>query len=598
MKNNKKLVNFEELKSYVNIKNVLSNYVHINKNGSTNCPFHKETIPSLYIYEKTNTFHCFGCKKSGDVFTFLMEYKNISFIDSVKEVCDYYNLEFKDDYKNNPLNLKTKQMSEIYNKINNRYKSNLNKDMICKNFLYKKRNLNQETINDFELGCSNGKFDADFLIKNKILNNDELFESNNYYYCNKSKSIEPFFKSMRITIPIKNENGEIVAFSSRSVMDKDKDVKYKNSKESLVFKKNKILFGFDIAKKYIRKEQKIIIVEGYFDVFKLHQFGVKNVVAVMGTSLSQHHVNLFKRICNEVILFFDGDDAGKKATLKSIDILLQNELNANVLMINKLDPDEMVDEKGIEHFKQMLIKNTIEGFKYRIDNILSRYDKSTIYGKEMIIKNCYDFSKKINNDVITNSIINILHYKLDMNKNILERYFSSIDKKIILNDNKIEKLEDLENETYKEYQKRMMSCLINICNEKLYIDSIRHVNFNMLLDDKDLKIIADFIKRNIGEKITLDMIKSEILKYDMININIIDDLIKYDFIKDFTNFISYAKTLYIKYLEHEKNMYTNKVVENATCGKFEEIEVYDIKRKEIMKKISNVRAMPISKMVY
>ncbi|HRP91376.1 MAG TPA: DNA primase [Ignavibacteriaceae bacterium] len=365
----------EEIRNSISIVDVISEYVQLRKRGKNFiglCPFHSEKTPSFTVTEEKQIFHCFGCHAGGNVFKFLMDYKKISFVESVQEIAEQNGIEI--NYDDEGYNEKQSEQEVLYD-INTEaakyFSNNLLHDdegEIARNY-FQKRNLKVQTMRSFGLGYSlNGWENLVNFLKEK---NIDLEKALHLGLIGRNNDGRVFDKlAGRIIFPIFSPNGRVVAFAGRKLRKDDFGGKYINSPESIIYIKGRILYGLSHAKDDIRKLDKAIIVEGYMDLISLYQGGIKNVVAVSGTALTDDQAQLLSRYTKNVVLLFDADAAGIKASMRSIEILLRHKVRVSIASLNKgEDPDSFVNKYGKEEFE-----NVIKKAKYYIDFVAGYYD--------------------------------------------------------------------------------------------------------------------------------------------------------------------------------------------------------------------------------
>ena len=339
----------EEIRSSANIVDIISSYVALRKRGKNFiglCPFHQEKTPSFTVSEEKQIFHCFGCHAGGNVYKFLMEYKSISFIEAVQEIAESVGitLNFEDD----KVSSEQSELEEFFD-INvtaaKYFSDNLLKSEhgeIARDYLAK-RNIKTQTQKVFGVGFALNGWEhfVNYARDNQVdLDNAKLLglidskEGGNYY---------DKFRG-RIIFPIFSPNGRVIAFGGRVFQGEENIAKYLNSPESSIYLKRKSLYGLFHAKDEIRKLNKAILVEGYMDVIALWQHGIKNVVASSGTSLTDDQVRLLSRYTTNIVVIFDADEAGNKAAMRSIEILLKQDFEVKLLSLPKgEDPDSYVN---------------------------------------------------------------------------------------------------------------------------------------------------------------------------------------------------------------------------------------------------------------
>ncbi len=353
----------EEVRTSVNVVDAISEYVQLRKRGKNYvglCPFHNEKTPSFTVSDEKQIFHCFGCHTGGNIFKFLMEYKKISFVEAVQEVAEQHgiDLEYQDSAGYEEQQSEQETLYDINTEAAKYYLNNLlsDKEGEGARIYIQERNIKQQTIRAFGLGYAlKGWENFINFAKGKGINLDKAVElgligkSDDGRYYDKLPG--------RLIFPIFSPNGRVVAFAGRILDPNEKAAKYINSPESLIYSKSKILYGLSFAKDEIRRLGKAIIVEGYMDLISLYQSGIKNVVAVSGTALTDDQVQLLSRYTKDVVLLFDSDVAGIKASMRSIEILLKQDVEVKIVPLPKgEDPDSYVNKFGKDKFDDLLKK--------------------------------------------------------------------------------------------------------------------------------------------------------------------------------------------------------------------------------------------------
>jgi len=350
----------EEIRNSVSIVDVISEYVQLRKRGKNFiglCPFHSEKTPSFTVTEEKQIFHCFGCHVGGNVYKFLMDYKKISFIEAVQEIAQQQGIEIS--YDDEGFNEKQSEQEILYD-INTEaaryFSNNLLNDAegeFARNY-FQKRNLKVQTMRAFGLGYAhNGWENLVNFLKEKNIDLEKALQLGLIGRNNDGRVYDKL--AGRIIFPIFSPNGRVVAFAGRKLREDDSGGKYINSPESIIYVKGRILYGLSHAKDDIRKLDKAIIVEGYMDLISLYQAGVKNVVAVSGTALTDDQAQLLSRYTKNVVLLFDADAAGIKASMRSIEILLKRDFDVKISTLPKgEDPDSYVTKFGKDAFDEII----------------------------------------------------------------------------------------------------------------------------------------------------------------------------------------------------------------------------------------------------
>lgn len=360
----------EEIRNAANIVDIISEYIPLRKRGKNYiglCPFHSEKTPSFTVSDDKQIFHCFGCHSGGNVFRFIMDYKKISFIESVQELAEQLGITL--DYDEDTTPDKQSEQEELYDintEVARYFSNNLLNDSegeIARQY-FQNRNIKPQTMRAFGLGYAlNGWENLINFLKQKNIDLEKALQLGLIGRNNDGRVFDKL--AGRIIFPIFSPNGRVVAFAGR-IFGKDmKGAKYINSPESIIYVKGRILYGLSHAKEEIRRLNKAILVEGYMDLISLYQSGIKNVVAVSGTALTDDQAQLLSRYTKNVVLIFDADTAGIKASMRSIEILLRKDFDIKIATLPKgEDPDSFVNKYGKDEFEE-IIKNSENFLEYQ-----------------------------------------------------------------------------------------------------------------------------------------------------------------------------------------------------------------------------------------
>lgn len=354
----------EDVKKANDIVDIIGEYIQLKKQGKNYfglCPFHGENTPSFSVTQEKQIFHCFGCGKGGNVFSFLMEMENFTFYESLKYLADRSGIELPTTSikKESSLSQETEQMLSAYEWLTKLYHHLIKYTKDGKDGLeyIEERGISKEMLEEFQIGYAPNKrdFTVNFL-QQKGFSKPLLLKSG-ILSGNDENDVTDRFRG-RLIFPIRNALGRTVGFAGRTLLD-DNGPKYLNSSEGELFQKSKILYNFDLAKRHIRKENEAILMEGYMDVISAYQAGVKNVVATMGTALTEIQAKLLKRYVDTVVVCYDGDNAGVEAAYKAS--LLLRSVGCDVRIANldaKADPDSYIQEHGADAFKERIIRTS------------------------------------------------------------------------------------------------------------------------------------------------------------------------------------------------------------------------------------------------
>ena len=373
----------EEIRKRNDIVDVISGYVRLQKKGSSYfglCPFHNEKSPSFSVSRQKQMYYCFGCGAGGNVFTFLMEYENFSFVEAVKYLADRagialpereYSKEAKEraDLKSSILEINKQAAKYFYVQL----KSERGKQAYT---YLKNRGLSDSTITAFGLGYSNKYSDDLYKYLRSRGYSEDLIRQAGLINTDERQGVYDKFWN-RVIFPIMDVNSRVIGFGGR-VMG-DARPKYLNSPETPVFDKSRNLYGLNRARS--SRKPYFLLCEGYMDVISLHQAGFTNAVASLGTALTTGHASLIKRYVKEVYLTYDSDEAGTKAALRALPILKDAGISAKIIRMDPYkDPDEFIKNLGKEEYEKR-IQNARNGFLFSLEMLEKDYDMSSPEGK-------------------------------------------------------------------------------------------------------------------------------------------------------------------------------------------------------------------------
>lgn len=373
----------EEIRKTNDIVDVVSDYVSLKKQGRNYlglCPFHGEKTPSFSVTQEKQIFHCFGCGKGGNVFTFLMELEGFTFFQAVEHLANKSGVELPEatvgayNQKHSSHDQVSLNAYEWLTKFYHHVLEHTKEGQEAKKYLID-RGVNEETIKKFQLGYapSNSDLTIDFLHK-KSFDSDELVESGLLGATDKQKPYDRF--RGRVLFPIRNHLGKTVGFGGRAIHEGN-EPKYLNSTDSRLFQKSKLLFNFDLARSEMKKVNQAVLFEGYMDVITADQHGILNGVASLGTSLTEHQAALIKRYVEEVVVSYDGDQAGIEAAIKAADLFHKVGLDVRVATIpENLDPDSYIQKYGGDRFKQEIINQSATYVSFYMQVLKRSYNLS------------------------------------------------------------------------------------------------------------------------------------------------------------------------------------------------------------------------------
>jgi DNA primase len=365
----------QQILSRIDILEVVGGFVKLKRRGANYlglCPFHNEKTPSFTVSPSKEIFKCFGCGKSGNTISFLMEHEKLSYVESLRWLAHKYNVEIEET-ESSPEQKQQQQTAEslfIINQFAQQFYSSIlfetdeGRD-IGLTYL-KERGFHEDTIRKFGLGYAPDQKEA--LAKKAIANqyNKELLQKAGLVV-NRNDQLVDNYRD-RIIFPVHNNSGKPIGFGARLIRSNDKAPKYINTPENELYIKSKILYGTYFARHAIDKQDECLLVEGYTDVISLHQAGIENVVASGGTSLTQDQLRLIKKYTKNLTIIYDGDAAGIKAALRGLDMALEESLNVKLVLIpDKEDPDSYVRKVGANNFRNFILENKKDFILFRLE---------------------------------------------------------------------------------------------------------------------------------------------------------------------------------------------------------------------------------------
>ncbi|QBG48355.1 DNA primase [Verrucomicrobia bacterium S94] len=384
----------EEIRARCNIVEVVGAYLpELRRRGSTYkccCPFHKEKTPSFTVNDARQIFHCFGCGTGGDVFKFVMDYEKVDFVTAVNILAERVGVEIvyeggqPDKSGNKDVLFKLHADAAAFY---HRMLTDSPDGAEARRYM-EERDLPMEIIREWQIGYAPQGWEELRARARKKGYADEQLEAAGLVVASDRNGKKSFYDRFRnrVMFPICDQMGRVIGFSGRIMNKAEKSAKYVNSPETLLFKKNRVLFGFDKARKPIVESRQAIVVEGQIDAIRCHQAGLNNVVASQGTALTDNHAKMIKRYADEVVLVLDADAAGVKAALASSEIFIANELSVRVVTLpEKEDPDSLIRKEGVQVIRD-LVSNAPEASKFLISRLMEIENMGTEAGKMRIMK--------------------------------------------------------------------------------------------------------------------------------------------------------------------------------------------------------------------
>lgn len=417
-----------KIKDEADVVEVLSDFISMKKAGSNykaNCPFHDEKTPSFVISPSKGIYKCFGCGKAGNSISFVMEHESLSYAEALRYLAKKYNIEIEETEQ-------TAEQKQIQSEKESLFIVNeFAKNTFVKNLLeedegkviglsyFRERGFSDAIIQKFQLGYTldaGTKF-TEWALKNgyrlEILKSAGLTSK-------KEGSKFDFFRG-RVMFPIHSVSGKVLGFGGRILKTDKKQAKYVNTSDTAIYNKSKILYGIHFARNAVRKQDEVLLVEGYTDVISLFQAGIENVVASSGTSLTPDQVNLLKRYTQQVVLLFDGDNAGIKAALRGVDIILEKGLNVKVVLLpENEDPDSYVRQVGATAFTKYISEKKEDFILFKL-RLLLQDAKNDPIKKADLIQDIVDSIAVIPDTIVRSVYIKECSSLLEVSEQVLNQ---------------------------------------------------------------------------------------------------------------------------------------------------------------------------------
>ena len=368
----------EEIKRRLSIVDLISTYISLKKTGRTYtglCPFHDDKNPSMQVNEEKGLYHCFSCGAGGDMFSFLMEYRNLTFREALEELAEKLGIKIAYDSKSKEKSSNRSNLLKTNNLALSYFQQNLlkNKNSAPARDYLAGRGINSEIAKEFKLGFVSEGWDNLY----KLFSEKGVplqFATETGLIVRKDRKDEYYDRFRhRVMFPIIDVNGDVIGFGGRVLNENDKP-KYLNSPESALYKKRSSFYGLYNSLEHIKKSGKVVLVEGYMDFLSLFSRGIKNVAATLGTSFSEDHARILKRYTKNVVILYDGDESGIKASLRTGEILLQSGINPRMVILpDGTDPDRYIIDSGTESL-EALIEDSEELVEYFINNMSGEFN--------------------------------------------------------------------------------------------------------------------------------------------------------------------------------------------------------------------------------
>ncbi len=464
--NNQDIIN--EVRRRNDIVDVIGEKIPLEKRGKNYfgvCPFHDDTNPSMSVSREKQIYTCFSCHATGNVFTFLMNYEHKEFNEVLSELASRVGITLT-GFKVKKASTKYDEWYKIYNIANKYYQNNLlTKEGEGAREYLKNRSIDDNTVKEFEIGYSlNMRDDLTKLLTAKGHSIDLL---NKIGLSNEDHDIY----NSRLMFPLHDLNGKVIGFSGR-IITGGKQNKYLNTKETELFKKGKLLYHYHIAREEARVKKSVIIMEGFMDIIRASTVGIKNTVATMGTALTRDHIKEIKRLSNNIILCFDGDEAGVKATIASGELFKSEGIEVKVISLpGEDDPDTYILKNGKDAFLS-LINNAIYYSDFKIKNLSRNRNFASSEEKANYIHEVLEEASKINDTIRTEIILKDLAKKFEIGYNTLEKSFMELVNNKEIKKEVITTPKTTQPKKKDKYQKASLNIIYYMLNKQDIIDKV------------------------------------------------------------------------------------------------------------------------------
>lgn len=403
----------ENLKQRLDIVDIVGHYLELKKNGANFkcvCPFHNDTTPSLVLSPAKQIYHCFACGAGGDSIKFVMEYEKLTYPEAIEKLATMVNFSLSYTSSEGVKRVESKLMDNL----NLFYQKNLDLNASAKSYIHH-RGIGEASVEKFEIGYAPSSSATLHFLKERGYTMSEAIEYGVAGIGEGGNSYARFIE--RVTFPIYSASGKIVGFGGRTL--NNHPAKYVNSPQTKHFNKSQLLYGYHLAKESIIKQKSIIITEGYLDVVMLHQAGFTHTVATLGTALTIEHIPLISRGDPEVILAYDGDNAGINAALKASILLSQHNIKGGVVLFGEgMDPADMVQKELIEELNHLF--HAPQAFiEFALERIIKKYNLKDPLLKQQALEEAMAYLKTLPHSV-QESYVGVLSGALGIHQNLVK----------------------------------------------------------------------------------------------------------------------------------------------------------------------------------
>jgi len=498
----------ERIRAASDIVDIIGAYLPLKKAGANFtalCPFHKEKTPSFSVNAHKQIFHCFGCHKGGDVFTFVKEYENIGFVDAVRRLAERAKIPL--EFDNNPAEQQSRhlkdQLLQIHDQIAQRWQNTLANEaagQLARDYL-KKRGVSDEAIKLFRLGAAPEVWDDTVNWARSKSYDLGLVEKAGLIL--RKEGTDRFYDRFRgrLMFPICDEQGRVIGFSGRVLSGDEKTAKYVNSPETPIFTKSKVFFGLDKSKRAILDAGFAIVCEGQLDLIACFMTGVQNIVAPQGTAFTDQHARIIKRYVDEVVLCFDSDEAGQNAAVRSLDHLLASGLAVRVAIVPAPhDPDSFIKANGGEAFRK-LVEGAEGFFDYYLNRLCGQNDAASDKGRNAILHAMAEAVHKTGNVVLVDTYAQKTALRLGVTPEAVRSEFKKVpavqNAPVADDDDSFESAESIEVARPSNHESHLLKLLL--LHENLVSWAALHLDTNWILHSVTRQIVEQRLAAQTNE---------------------------------------------------------------------------------------------------
>ena len=490
-----------QIREKIDIVALISEFIPVKKAGrnfKANCPFHQEKSPSFVISPERQIWHCFGCGKGGDCYSFLMEYERLEFPEALRMLAARAGVTLETSYKDSGVSSKKERMYQVNSLAKEFYHYILTKHKAGKNALkyLEERGITDKMIETFTLGFApaTGSALVRYLLDKKKYTRDDVLDGGLAFL--RGVQLTDFFRG-RLIFPLIDHRDNVVGFSGRIMTsDNPQAPKYINTKETLVYHKGDHFYGLNITKEAVKRENQVIIVEGEFDVISCFENGVSHVVGVKGTALTESQVNLLSRYASKITFCFDGDRAGQEAIKRSLSVVEKKGLTPTVIVIpGGKDPDESLKHDAGE-FKKA-VKNDVGIYDFLLDKAFSENDVESVEGKKKASDMLLPIIANIKNEIVKEHYVRKIASKLDTSHESVARQMQRmVVRETVSTPKPVAKAKRPKDEVLEEY---LLSLIIQSDKPRLCLDKALSILSDSMSKERAYQKIMNHLFDHFGE---------------------------------------------------------------------------------------------------